>query len=352
MAFQLRNAIMEKDSQRLKEILEKEHLNLNELVNGYTPLGLAVYLDFFEGVKTLLDHRTSLQKEIESQPDPNVQSYIMDLYHWKGTEAPLHTVCRRKGQDGSWLNNHRIARLLLDHGALTSVTDSSNVTPLIYAVHNQDLFMVELLLQYGADIQQHNSSGGHVKVISAVHKAIEQSPKNVKIFDLLLAYMIRRGLQSVPIDRDGNTTLHVTSKYGMTSLVHCMLEYCSCITGRVDEQALNKNLETPLVVAVSFLKVTVANVLISHGRQLSHKPTSFHSPLFRAFKMTLDDGRHDEAMDHRFPVLPHSQKVYRQKLFIDLCESLVHAGIPLKTESWLNYGFRDLEQRHQQSTAV
>ena len=100
MAFHLRRAIVDRDVGALSSALSElgDDYDFDALVNGCTPLGLATYADLPEGVEMFLARGAS----------PRVQSYIMDLYHWKGTETPLHTVSRKIGR-----HNLRIAQYLI-----------------------------------------------------------------------------------------------------------------------------------------------------------------------------------------------------------------------------------------------
>ena len=75
-----------------------DNFDLDALTNGCTPLSFATYADYPDGVEVFLARGAK----------PDVQSYIMDLYHWKGTEAPLHTVNRKSGR-----YNLKIAQLLI-----------------------------------------------------------------------------------------------------------------------------------------------------------------------------------------------------------------------------------------------
>jgi len=110
MAFKIRAAIQNKDIEALEAALDEENdINLNVLVNGCTPLGLAAYVDFDQGANILLQHES----------DPDVRSYIMDLYHWKGTETPLHTTCRRK--------NTNLAAVLLSYPFMVCIRQWSKV---------------------------------------------------------------------------------------------------------------------------------------------------------------------------------------------------------------------------------
>lgn len=100
MAFAFRRAIQAGDLPSLIEAVDNagDDVNLDALVQGCTALSFATYVDYPEGVDLFLSRGAK----------PDVQSYIMDLYHWKGTEAPLHTVNRKAGRQ-----NLKIARLLI-----------------------------------------------------------------------------------------------------------------------------------------------------------------------------------------------------------------------------------------------
>lgn len=56
-----------------------------------------------------------------------------------------------------WLHGFTdIARLLLDHGAYVNWIDGEGVTPLILASFKDHIELVQLLLDYGADITVHD----------------------------------------------------------------------------------------------------------------------------------------------------------------------------------------------------
>lgn len=116
------------DISLLRELVEKDEKYVNSFsTDGFTPLGLASFFGFYEGVEFLLKHGA----------DPNLPAQNSFKV------APLHSACA--------ISNYEIAKLLLKNGAEVNVSQAGGVTPLHSAAHNGKDRLVQLLLEHGAD---------------------------------------------------------------------------------------------------------------------------------------------------------------------------------------------------------
>jgi len=205
--------------------------------------------------------------------------------------------------------------------------------------------MVELLLENGSDpFQWISLDNGHRT--SAVHKAMEDYPKNSAGFDILWRHIQHNGEGSKPIDSNGNTALHVAAKLGHEQLVKQLLHSCSCSPHKspfnFNPHALNKNSETPLAVAASVGHVAVIKSILQLATPLTASnyngmvvPPSYRvlctvSPLYRILLNCL-------PFYHTF-----SQKIEDETEFdshLELCILMINSGLSLKSEFWLAQDF-------------
>lgn len=142
MAYQIRSAVTNKDETALTALIKSGGVDLNQRLNGSTPLGLAVYFGYLRGVELLL----------EAGANPNIRMTILDIqceYQYTGAEPPLTYLVRKP-----LTQSMEIAKLLLSHGANPSAEDTLSFTPLFYAATRNDLQFTKLLFQYGADISK------------------------------------------------------------------------------------------------------------------------------------------------------------------------------------------------------
>jgi ankyrin repeat protein len=123
-------------TQRVKELIENDHSLVNEFaVDGFYPLGLAVFFRHPDTVKVLLD----------SGADVNTQARnAMKV-------RPIHAA--------SAAGQIEVVRLLIERGADVNARQQSGFTPLHEAALTGKLEFARLFLDHGADINAKNDDG-------------------------------------------------------------------------------------------------------------------------------------------------------------------------------------------------
>ena len=194
-------------------------------------------------------------------------------------------------------------------------------------------------------------------------------------FRLLWRWLIARGENNPVVDSKGNTALHVAAKYGVPEVAEIIL---GSVVGEIGVSPLlpNGKNESSLALAISAHRFDVVRSIISlAGRPTKVLPSmsdlhspflAFNSPLFRAFKVTLNHGGFDETGFNRrddsyyevnhlwingFLVGPDDRDFHlldpedlkKHRAFCHrLCEVLPDWGYPLHNESWLDFKFDDI----------
>jgi|SRR3989344_483883 len=219
------------DKKLVDKIAPRVNVNrINKL--GFTPLSIAtieshgndVYLD---NVKTLLKYNA----------DTNIPNV-----------PPLHIAASVK--------NHKIAKLLLEHGADVIKLTANYVSPLILAVTRNDKDMVKLLLDHKADV---NYSGVENRY-NPLMMALKQN--NSDIARLLLEHNIDTNFQ----DKNLNTPLHIALLHNINKdIIDILIE-----KGDLNSQNIDKI--TPIQILVKSNKwKKYKNKLKSKTYDIPHK---------------------------------------------------------------------------------
>jgi ankyrin repeat protein len=121
---------------RLREILQRDPLQANDLQTGISPIGWSVYGNQPEAARILLDHGAVID-----QPPYDAEA-------WRSTAHVANTI---------------LARVLLEHGANPNCRDQEGDTPMHAAIKSRlvgdPTEFVELLLAAGADPAILNKAG-------------------------------------------------------------------------------------------------------------------------------------------------------------------------------------------------
>jgi ankyrin repeat protein len=160
-----------------------------------------------------------------------------DQDHW----TPLHFA--------SWYGHPRVARLLLEQGAVVNSKTKFGVTPLsLLSEKNGNLEVAQLLLEHGADPNSRSRSG-----CNSLYMALEKGHLD------LLQLLLKHGADADAQDVDGNTLLHVISRHGNLKVAQGLLDL------GVDINLRNNQGQTPLQVALQKGNEQVAELLLQHG---------------------------------------------------------------------------------------
>ena len=106
-----------------------------------------------------------------------------------------------------------LARLLLDHGANPVATDTSSFTPLFYAVVNDSLDFVRLLLRYKVDLDQQIGAHHNLEHLPLPNTILHIAYRyEVKVAHLLLKHAHDEVATSNGIGRDRDRRTSITSR--------------------------------------------------------------------------------------------------------------------------------------------
>ncbi|MEV5024850.1 ankyrin repeat domain-containing protein [Paenibacillus sp. LPE1-1-1.1] len=130
------------DTARLKELLEVNPLLSNtENGDGLTPLGYAAHYGHADAVKLLLEHGADVNALSHSKV-----SYIP-------SNTALHAAIAGE-------RDMEVIQMLLAHDAKPNIFDSNGHTSLHSAAfHDDHIELIDLLIEYGADIQAKAEGG-------------------------------------------------------------------------------------------------------------------------------------------------------------------------------------------------
>lgn len=133
-------------TERLQKIIEQDGALVNaQAADGFSPLGLASFFGQPDAVVFLIHHGAQV-----NQPSNNAQKV-----------TPLHSAAA--GQ------NLTIVRMLLEAGADVNAVQEGGFTPLMGAAQNGNVEMVRLLLEHGADRTMQTEDGRSAYSIADGH---------------------------------------------------------------------------------------------------------------------------------------------------------------------------------------
>jgi hypothetical protein len=143
----LHQAVRARDLITLESLLNPAaDIDINEKVShGATALHLAAAIDFYQAVKTLIEHGADVNAKTETGFTP---------LHWAASKNAVESI-----------------ELLLDNGADVNAKAKSNITPLHWAAGKNASDAVKLLLAAGADINAKTGLG-----YSPLHLAVKNNP--------------------------------------------------------------------------------------------------------------------------------------------------------------------------------
>ena len=143
------------------------------------------------------------------------------------------------------------ARLLHHNGSSVDIPGLGRQTPLFSAAYDGDVEMVQVLLDYKADVNSRNEWG----LTPLFAASCEAHPETLHVVRLLL----ENGANPNVWTDEGKTPLHAASEYGSLEVVRLLLEYGA------DMESENKEGRTPFQVASQGGRHEVTKLLLDHG---------------------------------------------------------------------------------------
>ncbi|KAH8125519.1 ankyrin repeat-containing domain protein [Trichoderma asperelloides] len=192
-----------------------------------------------------------------------------DEAHIDGDDMMLHDAIRNRETDG----DEDMAELLLIKGAdIEAKNNISGSTPLHRAAWNAQVYMVQLLLNQGANVEATDNDGDR-----PLHFAVQK--READITRLLL----HQGANIEAKDSYGETPLHITASEGDVDLARLLLDQGA------DVNANNKGYRTPLQLAAESGHVDMARLLLDRGASINAWDENGNT----ALSLALREGRQD-----------------------------------------------------------
>ncbi|MCJ1295195.1 hypothetical protein MMC34_006757 [Xylographa carneopallida] len=208
------------------------------------------------------DARMDIRVDIEDWiPDPGAQK-VLETLAKDGRDANIENL--------HWAveNGHGdVVTFLLDMGAdIEAKDDKNNETPLTTASRFGQMDVVEILLKKGASIDGGRLDGEPILLSAAWCE-------NTGLVDLLLQYGADVDAR---LQRNGATSLNEAARHGHDAMMQCLLQ------GGADIEAKDFNSYTPLVWAVKESRTRAVKVLLEHGANANVNDDKSISVLTRA----------------------------------------------------------------------
>ncbi|MUT65234.1 ankyrin repeat domain-containing protein [Paenibacillus sp. NEAU-GSW1] len=150
----------------------------------------------------------------------------------------------------------RLQGILESHPQLANTENGQGLTPLGYAAHFGNKDAVQVLLNYGADVNAvSHSSVSYIPSNTALHAAIA-GERNADVIKLLLEH----GAQTNIFDSNGHTCLHSAAFHDDNiELIRLLIEHGAEVNARIEGG------ETALALAIGQGNVNVAELLREFG---------------------------------------------------------------------------------------
>jgi ankyrin repeat protein len=161
---------------------------------------------------------------------------------------------------------------LLNKGADINTTTWNGITPLMYAIQNQDTNLVKILVLNGADMDKKPDSGipGLISAVMADNLDITE-------------FLIRKGAYTDITDNYGNTPLMYASAYGYPVMADMLLYYEAGVNKK------NMSGTDALMIASFYGDYKLTDILIRGGAAVNSQDNQGCSPLHCAVQNGYTD---------------------------------------------------------------
>ncbi|KAK6530666.1 hypothetical protein TWF281_007505 [Arthrobotrys megalospora] len=250
-----------------------------EFPKNFTTIMIAAYFGFTAGVIRLLEMDINYEIDLDSKDD----TYGRSAVSWAAGNGFDHLIeLLVGGIGGRWKN----LSLPFRKGAQVDSADKDNRTPLVYAVWNGHVAVVDLLLKAGARIDLEDNTGGTpllYAISSGYHDIVELISKkgtmtNTKLddshiatlfssaagkgHDVVLKQMLKTGKFDPGLkDSEGRTALSRAAENGYEAIVMLLLE-----TNGLNPDLKDLDGQTPLSYAAREGHEAIIKLLLETGK--------------------------------------------------------------------------------------
>ena len=196
--------------------------------------------------------------------------------------------------------NIEIATYLIEKGADPNKKPTNGVPPLIAAVKTENLDLVELLIRYNANV----NVGDNSEITPLMYAS---AFNNYTLVDMLIYYDTWLNIQ----DNNGNTALLVACYYGYLDIVMLLIQ------NEANFELADKKDITPAYVAAQNGNTDIVKYLYLNGANIEKKNKYGYSPLFIAIQ-----NNHTETSSYilektNFSEIPLSEKKELMELAVE-----------------------------------
>lgn len=257
-----RRALHEHDLDRARRMLQMGHMDVNGFNTGQPPLHFAVEDDNLPAVELLLEHGVDVS------------------FKYSGWTA-LHLAVFHYTE-----SSYDICKLLLDSGANFNELNKTSETPICIALACSNMKIVQLLLDYGADIESTTSNGW-----TAVHKAAWNTDDTG-----VLQFVLQKGFDIESRNSAGYTALHEAALCGNYEGCESLLEH-GAMVNRKSSVTGHSPLSLTVARRTNMDKTRTIQVLLDYGADVFHKVKG-NSILKIAQGDKIDDSIRDVLVQH------------------------------------------------------
>jgi ankyrin repeat protein len=247
----LHRLVLNSDLDKIKSYLDAGNnpdVNKN---NGMTPLYTAICDGNLAIVNLLLAYGANVNWGLDNQKNKDYLLAAIDHNHLEIADVLIANNAEKGIHYFSFIGDiSQINQLISVDGDAVHLTRNDGKTALHYAVLGKHKFLVQLLIQFGADIN-HSS----ITVGTPVHLAI-----NNNLIDIL-EYLLGHDMSQVNIDIGLNYAV-AKSDLEMVNML---------IAKNANVNYFSQNVDPALFLAVKSRNISIASVIIENGANVNHK---------------------------------------------------------------------------------
>lgn len=289
----------------------------NDNYNGLTSLHIAVRLKYLNIAKMLL----------ENGADANAVD--------NSGSTSLHDAA-------SFLGTEKIVKLLLNHGANVDTKNNSGFTPVMHAVFEDNVKVLEMLIAVGANVDAGND-------YTPLHVAASQS-KNLKTLKLL----IDAGADLEVKDKNGKTPLNWAVKKENIDTINVLID-----AGANVNAISSRGTTLHQATAVSN-NINIYKLLLKAGADVNARNEHDYSPLLSALfysrsldvvKLLLDAGCDINEKSNNNGFSPLHEAVQKSSN-VGIVKFLLKSGADARAKAKYGYSPLHVAAEHSNSTAI